>query len=1541
MANIDKNIDNNEIGEENNKSSIKNVKEKVKKLSWWAKLFLFCFFSFIFLVVSLLIAINIPSVKDKLAKEAIGFLNKEFKTTFSAENVEINFLGDVVINGVSAKDHHDFEFLKAKKLTAHSDWFAIAFNSRDLKFQKISLEEPDLKVITYKGEEQDNFTKYIEKFDTPKDPTKPPAKFTSRIEIINGKVSIVNKNLGEDGNWLKAEKFNAYVSDLKTNGPNVTLKLNKFSFIAERWGKKHKLEALSGDVTVTNEKLELKDLIFHTDHSLLQGDLVFNLDKKTGWKDFNNKVAWDMNLKRGSYLHGYDISYFVKNWDNYQKYQLFGKMDGTLNDFVLKNFLIKVKDNEIQTSEIRLAKLMEGNFNIKSNQISAAFTYKGLRESLPTFIAKKMGGVADDFGRIKYNGFADLNKDRVAAKGNLITGIGQAQIENFVLRNYSSKMPEYSGNLTLKDLNTTILTKNKQVGLVSGKFNVQGKGFDINTLSLNTKPQISKIELMGKTLNNISLDGELAQKQFKGIISINDTQARGVVDGKIDFSKPRLSADVDAKIDHLNLAYFGASGSGTNTFFRGDVKGKVSMTSLKDLDLDASLHNVVLGGNKSISIPNGAVKVAMEGGNRVIEVDMPDAVKGKISGKFNLEDIGGMFQEGANRLLAGNKVKKYYKGQSFTMDIDVHQKLIDYFEPNISIADGAKITGSFDGNTDHLKLNLDAPSFKYVMEKEVEISEAERLLAKVNPDYEVREGVERDSIMARNIALRIDTSNPDDYWSANVERTEYQGSVLKDINIKAQNKDNKKLNVLASLNVGTLEKEKKNQWTPYAADIEQSMSANGDYVVKFSPTELKLSNFIWMVDTSPELDHSIVYRKKTKDFQIKNLRLYSDDSEILVNGIFKNGKDFDLSGDVKNMDISKILAVVHQDSKIDLKGIANGSLKVKMNQRALAPLIDLKIENISLSDNYLGNLIINAEASEYENVYNVKANIESGEWFGNDKLAIEGTIDNNMKSPKLDLVAKLDDFDLGFVQAFVQDIFSNFKGKATGELKIDGTPKDLNYGGDIAMKGFALKLKFSGVDYTFDDTVVTVSNGNLLFNLVGVKDHRTNSKGMISIGRLSLSDLSNIGADLLIRADDLMLLNTEQKDFDTFWGMIFAKGDIFVGFENQTLKIDATADVLKNSIFTLNSASASSGDEFKMLRFLKENKEGNVVVAEKKRTGLAMDINLNISADKNSTVNVLVGDEVGDISVQGNTQNMKFSMDKTGNMRMFGGYSVESGTYISKAILEKKFDIKKGSNLHWSGDVMNPDLNITASYDAIVSNMGEYLNTGSLPPVNVELQTRITNRLTAPNIRPVIQAPEVSSQVREVLNTKLATEEERVLQFASILALGNFNVSNTNASSAIASGVNVFFQQLSSAFNSISSDLQVDLDYIKGSESLNTSDRASAKVSYTVSPRLTIKAGTGVPLSGSTRMQNNYLSGEGIIEYDMSKNNNGSLIGRVYSKPSNVGLVLGSSAGANQTYGGGIVLSYGFNSFLPKKKLKKETQETKKDSIKQDTMKSN
>jgi hypothetical protein len=40
-----------------------------------------------------------------------------------------------------------------------------------------------------------------------------------------------------------------------------------------------------------------------------------------------------MNLKRGSAISGYDISYFATQWDNFSAIDLSGKMYGSLNNF--------------------------------------------------------------------------------------------------------------------------------------------------------------------------------------------------------------------------------------------------------------------------------------------------------------------------------------------------------------------------------------------------------------------------------------------------------------------------------------------------------------------------------------------------------------------------------------------------------------------------------------------------------------------------------------------------------------------------------------------------------------------------------------------------------------------------------------------------------------------------------------------------------------------------------------------------------------------------------------------------------------------------------------------------------------------------------------------------------------------------------------------------------------------------------------------------------------------------------------------------------
>ena len=1539
--------------------AMEQAKKDVEKLSWWAKLFLIVVSVLTVLFLGLSILASLDWTREKAANYALGFLNKDFKVSIEKDSVDVNIFGDVSIYGLKIKDHKNNDLIKAKRLRAGSDWFSIITNSRDLKFSTLTLENAEVKAITYKGDSIDTFTRLIEKFDQPSPVKhKTPFKLQARVVIIDSKISIINQNHnGDAGKWLQAEHVNLVAPELKIVGPKIDAKINNFSFKTRRWGKVHVLDTFSTDFSMDNEHLSLKDLSLFTDHSLLQGDLTFHLDKETKWQDFSNKVNWEMNMKPGSKISGYDISYFATKWDNFSPINLSGKMNGPLNNFKLEGFVVAGNNVQINTPHAKFKNLLNGNFNIVTNQISANITYPALRELLPTYVSKKMKNFADPFGTIQYKGAVDVTPKRVIAKGNAITSIGRANAD-IILNDIDQQNPSYKGVLVVNDFNAAAITKNKAVGLISGKFILDGKGFDVNTLTLRTKSDVAKIEINGKTINNLILDGNLSRKQYNGLVTVNDSEARGKINGKIDFSTKRFLANIKADFSYLNLSYFGVPGNG-KTVFSGNVEGKVTFSSINDMNLEAYFNNVIFyAGDQKIDLPKGEIKAFYEGGRRMILVDLPDVARGNIYGKYNLGDLGKMFQNGFDKVLVGNPQKRYFKGQDFTYVFEINQKLVNYFEPSLKIPQGVRVNGSFEGNTNDLVMNADAPALKYILTKKEEISQADRILAETNPEYKLEKNkVTKDSVKAENIILRINTAKPEEQIFANIARAEYHKNVFRDINLTGNNENNKILHLVANFKHGSLEDEEKDRLKSYAIYISQSIDENGDYVIKFEPTELKLNNFVWSVDTSSEMAHSITYRKKTKDFLVKNLRLYSDESELFINGVYKNAKDFNGDINVKNLEISKLMDLLPQKSNLDLKGVANGNIKIKMSQNYLEPIIDLDIKNIRLNGKEMGNMLVKAQSSNVPNVFDVNAKIVSSDTFSKNQLEVAGTIDNNAKTPTLNLNATLNEFDLGFVQVFVNNIFSNFRGKASGTIAINGPINDINYGGDVAMKDFGLKVIFNGVDYSFQNTTLMVNNGNILLTEpIKISDGRNNSSGTLSLAQINLSNLSNIGANVLVTADNLMLLNTEQKDFDLFWGKIYGKGDLFIGFDSGKLSIAAGKDtptdsvpfqVLNNSVFTLNSNTASSVDEFKMLRFLKEDKTGVVSIDQGVKKGVNLDIGLLIGVDKGSEVNVLVGDEVGDISVRGNSDRLKFAM-KNGKISLDGTYSISSGTYVSKAILEKTFQIEKTSSISWDRDPFNPSLNIRANYYRTVSNASEYLGIGNLPPINVMLQTKITQNLKNPRIEFDVQAPDVSSQVKEALSVKMANLDEKTLQFGSILVLNNFNTSNNGGfgnvdigKTATNTGVNILLKQLGNVINTISDQFQIDPNLIKGDPNSNTGDRINTDFTLIASPRWKIKSSVGIPISRTTLSNDNTFAGQ--AEYDISKKNDGALVLRFYSKPSNIGLGTGINTSANQSYGAGVVYSRSFNSFFKKKQKPKDSlrkaNAIKTDSLKKDTLK--
>ncbi|WP_312078211.1 translocation/assembly module TamB [Chryseobacterium sp.] len=1531
----------------------KQAAKDVVSYSWWAKLLLILFWTIVSIVALVLIAINLPVTKRWAADQALQVVNRDFKADMSTESVDVNFFGDVTIKGLKIKDYKGYPFIKAETFVASSDWLSLASNigkHNSLSFSSLSLQNAQVEVITYKGDSIANFIRFTKLFDSGKkrDPSKPPFELNSRIELINSKVSIINQNSpGDKGKWLTAKNVNLYAPNVKINGPNIYARINNFSFVAERWGKSHFMETFSTEMSLTEDFLSMKDLTMNTDHSLLQGNIKFNLNNGS-WADFADKVKWEMNMKQGSQISGYDISYFVTNWDNFIPFNMSGQMTGPLNKFTLDNFLIRNPSVNIATKKMEVKNLLKGNFLIETRDLSADFTYKDLKAMMPKFISVKMKNFADDFGKLKYNGSAKVNPNEVfVSSGNLMTGIGQAQITNFSLREYSSTMPKYSGLAVVKDLNTSVITKSKAVGLISGRFDINGQSFDVNTMRLTTKSQISSIEIMDKEINNLYLDGLLDHRKYNGLITINDEEVKGNVKGLIDFSNKRIFADVNADISSLNLNYF--TGQTGKQIVSGKINGKMAMSDINDLGLDVSVDNVNFAtAGKHYHIPHAKINTRVEGGNRIIDVDAPGAINGQISGRYNLADLSGMVQNGLAKILVGPAPRKLYRGQKFNLDFDVEQGLVALFMPDLQLSQGAKVSAEYDGDSNNLIFDLDAATMKYVMTKQKEITEADRALAEANPAYQINDRlmVTRDSAMVDSIKVRINTASLDQQIFAKINRLEYNKNILKDITLTGKNENNSLLKIAASFKHGSPEDEEDDNLKNYTINFNQSSNEFGDYVFRFEPTEVSFNNVKWAIDTNPALNHSITYRKKTADFEIRNLRIYSDESSLQINeSTFKSAKDFYVDAEVDNFAIEKILEMTPNGNTMDIKGLANGNVKIRMDQSTLQPLVDLTVDDIMMNGNDMGDITISATNSFSLNVYDVDVKVASAGILGNNNLHLTGTVNNNTSTPTIDLNAALDEFDLAFTQQFVQTVFGNMRGKATGDLKINGTLKSLDYSGNIALKDFGLKLLFTGVDYSFDNTTIDLTKGLAILNNIGVHDGRSNSSGTIS-GLIRFETLSSMGVSLLMRADNLLMLNTTQKDYDLFWGRVYGQGELFVDGPVSGLSISTpNMKALNGSTFTFNSASTSNVEEFKMLRFLKESKSGLIVLEEKKQTGANMDIDFNLDVDKGTNVNVLVGDDVGNINVKGAADDLRFRMSRNGNIELSGNYIVENGTFVSKAILNRTFQIQKGSSINWDGNAMTPSLDITANYVRMVSNAGQYLNMG-VGPISVLLQAKITNTLNDPDVKLGVTALDVSSQVKEALATKInQAEGEDVLQFGSILLLNSFNTTSSTvtldaAGIAESSGYNLALKQLGSIINTMSSEFQIDLNYMKGDVGSNTGDRASAGVSFALSPRIEVKTGLGIPLNQTETTTQNYLSGEGSIEYDISKKNDGTLILRGYSKPTNIGMGNGTAitnGSANQAYGGGIVWSKSFNSFFKKKKKDKK-QSSKIDSLKIDSV---
>ena len=1436
-------------------------------------------------LLCLTVAIQIPAVQTWAAQKAVESLNKTFNTEISVEKVDINFFGRIHLYGLATKDDHGLEFIRVKELETSFRIWSLLNGTDKIDLKEIELHEPQLQIITYKNDSVANFIKFVKNFASKEEKEPSPFTLKGNFLIHEGQLLIKNENLeAKQQVWLDAKKLQLDVRDFSLINDDLNADIRKIAFETQRKGEQYVVQNLSGKAHYNEKEIRINQLHLQTNDSNLQGDLVLNTAEKNAFSDFANKVIWEAKIDNSSVINFKDIRYFADSFDKNSSVNVYGEINGPLNALNLTNFELSGQDNYIAAQKLQLNGMLNNDLRMFSNALRVKTSYQNLRNLLPTFISTKLPVFIQRFGTMNYQGDLVLNDREIAVKGNLLTSLGQANVNAFFQQYTEPKTMRYKGVLDAKNLDLRAITEVKDLGLVSGHLTFNGQGTDLNTIHLEVDGNLDYMDLMGKRYQNMAIDGLLENYTYNGKFYINDPRLKATFDGKVAFKEKPFRLNFNSDLNYIDLDYLGLT-KNLGAKIRGEVSGDFQVSNLDDFLGQLTLKNVYYHSKKdTLNLAFAEVDSELSNGIKTIRANVPDFVEAEITGRFVVSEIADAVNNTLVPLVPSFRHKKVSPNQEFTVDVMVHQNILSYFNPDIVIEPETSLKAYINTNENSFRANLDTPGIAY------------------------------GNIRAYKALVNLDTTTEDNKINGKIDSLLVNTIAIRDINVNSLPK-NDSLMIHTNFNIG-----KEENLMKFNLNLFHTMKDNHTMEFGFASSTFNLDKTVWTInkDNSTETNKLII-DMNTKKMSVEDISLNYDDQQLVVSGFYNDAEDFHFDGKFEKIVLSKLIpSSLLKGLSVD--GIANGEVHVERNATELKPTLAMTIDQLELNEFELGNLTLNGGYNNIQNVFDVELSLDQGLV---QSLYMNGFIDNNPETPEVNMVANFDDFNVGFVEGFLSEVFSNMRGTISGEVQFDGKLTQPNFSGDMAVRDLGFKFNYLGVDYLFsgvNDIHVNKmggSQGSIMLDNLTFTDTFYKTKGLVD-GTILFRDFSEWFLNLSFTSSNLLVMNTTAKDNELFYGRVFADGYFDIFGPVQGLDIVARADVKDNSQLTINTSGTIIESEKQLVRFVPNQEK---LEEDTKRTDpKGMTVDLTVNAYPTAKMNLILDAATNDMaSARGTAENLNVHLDKSG-LAITGNYYIESGTYNFRQsgipLLNKDFSIRKGSSIDFSGDPLDAELNITAVYNRTISNVGEYLaGAGSSQLYDGELIINIKENLKAPEITYDIEIPRASSDMNAQLAAKLNNQDEKTMQFVYILMTGKFGDTATLSSSlqgGLASGAaDIGLSAVAGALSSLMEGVDLDVQYIQGSDGSSTNDKLRYSLSYQINNRLRVSGSYGMAVTNE--YQENF-DGNLNIQYDISRMNNGGFLINVFTRPTTFGIQAGNVNQLNQSFGAGVSYNTSFNN---------------------------
>ena len=489
----------------------------------------------------------------------------------------------------------------------------------------------------------------------------------------------------------------------------------------------------------------------------------------------------------------------------------------------------------------------------------------------------------------------------------------------------------------------------------------------------------------------------------------------------------------------------------------------------------------------------------------------------------------------------------------------------------------------------------------------------------------------------------------------------------------------------------------------------------------------------------------------------------------------------DLTVSLNHFDLDRLTSVLPYVPHIE--GMLNGDYHLMMNDdRQISVATDMQVQGMVYEGCAMGNMSTELVYLQREDDTHAIEGIIMRD--GNEVGALRGSYQNKGEG-RLDATLTLTRMPLDLINGFMPDQLLGFEGYAEGEVSVKGSARHPEAEGELYLDSAYLVSQPYGIRLRFDNDPVRIKDSKLL--LENFTMYAFNQNPLNIMGNIDFHDTEHMTMDVRMRAQNFQLINSKQTARSIAYGKGFVNFFASMKGPMERLSMRGKLDVLGTTdlVYLLLDSPLSTDNQLDELVKFTDFSDSTLITIERPTPeGLTMD--MNISIDEGAHVKCgLNADQTNYVDLFGGGDlRMRYSANE---LTLNGRYTLNSGEmkYSLPIIPLKTFTIQDGSYVEFTGDPMNPTLNLTAT-ERTKASVGQ--EGGQSRSVSFDCGVIITKTLSDMGLQFIINAPE-DMTVSSELNSMSAEQRGKlaVTMLTTGMYLADGNTSGFSMNSALSS----------------------------------------------------------------------------------------------------------------------------------------------------------